>query len=209
MIITDNLGHPLYLNMDTFLEVLKWIGIALAAGFVGYFGRYPAKMLFDKITGVNKTPPEKVSAKDEGERQLELEKSRLKIEKKAASPSWFEETSAAMSGRAGSLQKNSDKNAYIDHLLGYVDNEALKPLKIVVNGGNGCAGPVIDLLEKHLPFTFIKLGHIPDGSFPNGVPNPLLPDRREATAHAVRENGADLGIAWDGDFDRCFFYFSR
>ena len=70
--------------MDTFLEVLKWIGIALAAGFVGYFGRYPAKMLFDKITGVNKTPPEKVSAKDEGERQLELEKSRLKIEKKAA-----------------------------------------------------------------------------------------------------------------------------
>lgn len=70
--------------MHTFLEVLKWIGIALAAGFVGYFGRYPAKMLFDKITGAKKPAPENAQPKNEGERQLELEKSRLKIEKKAA-----------------------------------------------------------------------------------------------------------------------------
>ena len=69
--------------MDTFLEVLKWIGIALAAGFVGYFGRYPAKILIDKIMGARETTPEKTIAKDEGERQLELEKSRLKVEKKA------------------------------------------------------------------------------------------------------------------------------
>ena len=76
----------------------------------------------------------------------------------------------------------------------------------MVNAGNGCAGPVVDLLAAHLPFTFIRLQHEPDGTFPHGVPNPLLPDRREATASAVREHGADLGIAWDGDFDRCFFF---
>ena len=70
--------------MDTFLEVLKWIGIALAAGFVGYFGRYPAKILINKISGTGKTTPEKIPEKDEDRRQLELEKSRLKIEKKAA-----------------------------------------------------------------------------------------------------------------------------
>ena len=67
------------------------------------------------------------------------------------------------------------KAAYIRHLLGYIDARELKPLKIVVNGGNGCAGPIVDLLEKHLPLTFIKVHHQPDGSFPNGVPNPLLP----------------------------------
>jgi phosphomannomutase len=90
--------------------------------------------------------------------------------------------------------------------LTYVDNSTLKPLKLVVNAGNGCAGLVIDQLEEHLPFTFVKMHHQPDGTFPNGVPNPLLPEKREATAEAVREQGADLGIAWDGDFDRCFFY---
>jgi phosphomannomutase/phosphomannomutase/phosphoglucomutase len=76
----------------------------------------------------------------------------------------------------------------------------------VVNPGNGCAGPVIDLLEKHLPFEFVKVQHEPDGRFPNGIPNPLLPENRAATAEAVRAHGSDLGIAWDGDFDRCFFF---
>jgi phosphomannomutase len=98
------------------------------------------------------------------------------------------------------------KENYIEHLLGYVRPAELKPLKIVVNSGNGCAGPVIDLLENRLPFRFVKLHHRPDGNFPNGVPNPLLPDKREETARMVREQGADLGIAWDGDFDRCFFW---
>jgi phosphomannomutase len=98
------------------------------------------------------------------------------------------------------------KEAYVRHLLGYVDPAGLKPLKIVVNGGNGCAGPIIDRLEPHLPFTFIKVHHQPDGSFPNGVPNPLLPEKRAETAAAVRDHGADLGVAWDGDFDRCFFW---
>jgi len=97
-------------------------------------------------------------------------------------------------------------SAYVEHLLGYVDVSALKPMKIVVNAGNGGAGRVIDLLEPHLPFEFIKLHHNPDGNFPNGVPNPLILENRAATIAAVRENGADMGIAWDGDFDRCFFF---
>ena len=91
-------------------------------------------------------------------------------------------------------------------MLGYIDSNGLKPLKIVVNAGNGGAGPIIDLLEPNLPFRFIKIHHEPDGSFPHGIPNPLLPECRAATAQAVREHAADLGLAWDGDFDRCFFF---
>jgi phosphomannomutase / phosphoglucomutase len=106
----------------------------------------------------------------------------------------------------GSLQVDSDKSAYIEHLLSYVERAALKPLKIVCNAGNGGAGIVIDQLAPHLPFEFVRIQHEPDGSFPNGIPNPILPECREATARAVRDSGADFGIAWDGDFDRCFFF---
>ena len=108
--------------------------------------------------------------------------------------------------KPGKESKIADKNEYIQHLLGYVDKKELRPLKLVVNNGNGCAAPVIDLLEQELPFTFIKAFHEPDGTFPNGVPNPLLPEKREETARLVREHDADFGIAWDGDFDRCFFW---
>ncbi len=106
----------------------------------------------------------------------------------------------------GSVEVCEDKSAYIKHLLSYVDRSKLKPLKIVVNSGNGCAGTIIDLLEKYLPFEFIKINHEPDGTFPKGVPNPLLPENRKETAHMVKRHGADLGLAWDGDFDRCFFW---
>ena len=113
--------------------------------------------------------------------------------------------SPATAPRAGQIERH-DKSAYIAHLLSYVDAGKLKPLKLVVNAGNGGAGAIIDLLAPHLPFEFIRICHEPDGSFPNGIPNPLLPENRAATAEAVRAHGADFGIAWDGDFDRCFFF---
>lgn len=101
---------------------------------------------------------------------------------------------------------HTDKSAFIAHLLGYVSLAGLKPLKIVVNAGNGGAGLIVDQLAPHLPFQFIRIHHQPDGTFPNGIPNPLLPERRGATAQAVREHRADFGVAWDGDFDRCFLF---
>ena len=115
------------------------------------------------------------------------------------------DTSEAQPPRAGQNAQH-DKSAYIQHLLSYVDAGKLRPLKLVVNAGNGGAGAIVDLLAPHLPFEFIRICHEPDGSFPNGIPNPLLPENRAATANAVREHGADFGIAWDGDFDRCFFF---
>ncbi len=106
----------------------------------------------------------------------------------------------------GNVIKQDLRDEYVKHLLGYFDASKLKPLKVVVNAGNGGAGLVVDALENLLPFEFIKVNHVPDGSFPNGIPNPLLPERRQSTIDAVKESGADLGIAWDGDFDRCFFF---
>ncbi len=106
----------------------------------------------------------------------------------------------------GSIHQASIREQYVEHLLSYIKPDLLQPIRAVVNAGNGCAGPVIDLLEKRLPITFIKLQHDPDGSFPHGVPNPLLPGNRENTARAVIQEKADIGIAWDGDFDRCFLF---
>jgi phosphomannomutase len=100
---------------------------------------------------------------------------------------------------------------YVQHVLSYVNTENFKPLKLVINSGNGAAGHVIDAIEEQLkahnvPLEFIKVHHQPDGTFPNGIPNPLLPECRADTANAVREHGADMGIAFDGDFDRCFLF---
>ena len=111
----------------------------------------------------------------------------------------------------GSLSQSSCMTAYIEHLLSYVDLTSLRPLKLVVNAGNGAAGPVIDAIEdafnKHqMPIEFIKVYHQPDGNFPHGIPNPLLPENRADTTNAVLEHKADMGIAWDGDFDRCFLF---
>jgi len=111
-----------------------------------------------------------------------------------------------IAGNTGDVQRIEILDDYVEHMLTYVEAERLKPLKLVVNAGNGCAGIAIDALEEHLPFDFIKVHHEPDGTFPNGIPNPLLPENRAATIDAVITNGADMGIAWDGDFDRCFLF---
>ncbi|MBP3818112.1 MAG: phosphomannomutase [Butyrivibrio sp.] len=112
----------------------------------------------------------------------------------------------AMTENVGKVENFDIAEAYVKHILSYVDMSKLKPLKVVVNAGNGAAGPILDVMEKYLPFELVKVYHQPDGNFPNGVPNPLLPENREATAKAVRESGADTGVAWDGDFDRCFMF---
>lgn len=109
-------------------------------------------------------------------------------------------------GARGTLENLSHLDAYIAKLLAYVDLASVRPLKIVVNAGNGGAGAVIDALEPKLPFEFIKVHHEANGEFPNGVPNPLLEENRAPTIEAIQQHNADLGIAWDGDFDRCFFF---
>lgn len=114
----------------------------------------------------------------------------------------------------GRLTQDSCLQAYVDHLLTYINPRQLKPLKLLVNAGNGSAGPVLDAIETRfaelaVPIEFIKIQHEPDGTFPNGIPNPLLPERRAATVNGVLESGADMGIAWDGDFDRCFLFDER
>lgn len=113
--------------------------------------------------------------------------------------------------KRGTLIQKSCLPDYVQHLLGYLDLTKIKPLKLVVNAGNGTAGPVIDALEAvfqrlQIPITFIKIHHAPDGNFPHGIPNPLLPECRADTRQAVLDHQADMGIAWDGDFDRCFLF---
>jgi phosphomannomutase/phosphomannomutase/phosphoglucomutase len=108
-------------------------------------------------------------------------------------------------------KRQSILGAYVKHLLTYIDLSNLRPLKLVVNAGNGTAGHVIDEIEEHfiksnVPIEFIKVHHEPDGKFPNGIPNPLLPENRAVTIDAVNKYQADMGIAWDGDFDRCFVF---
>ena len=111
-----------------------------------------------------------------------------------------------VAGKArGILTRQNVLKPYVEHILKYIDRSKLKPVKIVVNPGNGCAGPVLDELEKQLPFTLLKVNYKPDGRFPHGVPNPMLEENRKYTVDAVRKHHADFGIAWDGDFDRCFF----
>ncbi|MFT6201607.1 MAG: phosphomannomutase [Granulosicoccus sp.] len=106
----------------------------------------------------------------------------------------------------GSVSELNGRPDYIKHMLTYVEVGALKPLKIVANPGNGGAGLVMDKLAPLLPFEFVNVHYAPDGTFPNGIPNPLEVDNRTATIDAVKSHHADFGIAWDGDFDRCFFF---
>jgi phosphomannomutase len=103
------------------------------------------------------------------------------------------------------------RKAYVDRVLSFVDVEALRPLKIVVNSGNGAAGTTFDAIADRLsflgaPLEFIRVHHVPEATFPNGIPNPLLPENHAATADVVKVETADFGVAFDGDFDRCFFF---
>lgn len=109
------------------------------------------------------------------------------------------------------LDVRDSRADFVQRVLSFVDVAALRPTKIVVNAGNGTAGPTFDaiasaLAAKGAPLDFIRMHHDPDGSFPNGIPNPLLPENQPVTSARVLAEGADMGIAWDGDFDRCFFF---
>ena len=141
----------------------------------------------------------------EGSRPISSDTGLLDIKRLA------EENNFAASDPAarGKYKKLSILDAYLDHLLGYIDNSAITPLKIVMNAGNGAAGHVVDAIEKRfaelkLPIEIVKIFNQPDGTFPNGIPNPILHENRAPTVDAVLEHKADMGIAWDGDFDRCF-----
>ena len=112
-------------------------------------------------------------------------------------------TDALVPGRQDVL---NHREAYINHLLSYIDLQTLGRQKIVANPGNGGAGKVIEFLADKLPIEFVKVHFEADGNFPNGVPNPLLELNRFSTVNAIQESGASLGVAWDGDFDRCFLF---
>jgi phosphomannomutase len=106
----------------------------------------------------------------------------------------------------GKVENKDVMDAFIENLNQFYDANKMEPLKVVVNAGNGCVGPALDAIENKLPIKMIKVFHEPDSSFPNGVPNPLLPENRQPTIDAIKEHNANLGVAWDGDYDRCFFF---
>jgi len=136
----------------------------------------------------------------DGARPISGDTGLREIERMAAEESWTPST------RLGTKQDLEHRITYLRRLLSFVDVPALEPLRVVVNPGNGGAGVVLEALEPHLPFALEKMQYDPDGHFPNGVPNPLLEENRAETSRKVVENGADFGVAWDGDFDRCFFF---
>ena len=109
----------------------------------------------------------------------------------------------------GSIKQVSILEPYLDHLMDYIDLASIKPLKLVMNAGNGAAGHVVDAIVERfkatgVPVEIVKIFNQQDGNFPNGIPNPILHENRAPTINAVLEHKADMGIAWDGDFDRCF-----
>ncbi len=153
-----------------------------------------------KLVGVDASPISKNCGLDEIKQRIEV------LNQELNSGSTIGHAQPNNSSRSTSILA-----PYVDHLLSYISPSKLSPMKIVVNAGNGVAGHVIDALENKFnklsfPITFVKVHHTPDGNFPNGIPNPLIRDNQAATRDAVLKHSADLGIAWDGDFDRCFFF---
>lgn len=137
----------------------------------------------------------------EGSRPISSDSGLKEIEERVMNGSF-----KPLDGPVGQIEYIDVLEEYVKHILTYIDLKDLKPFKIVANTGNGAAGPIINAMEKYLPFDIVKVYNEPDGNFPNGVPNPILEENREATAKVVRETDADVGIAWDGDFDRCFLF---
>ena len=142
-----------------------------------------------------------------GSRPLDDVEDFQKIKMLVGSQAWAQASSI---GQARDLAVDA-RQKYLDQLLSFVDVTELSPLKIVINSGNGAAGPTVDAIIDRLkaqgaPLEFIRVHHQPDSTFPNGIPNPLLPANHAATADVVVQAGADMGVAFDGDFDRCFFF---
>ena len=106
----------------------------------------------------------------------------------------------------GNLEQRDLNQSYVKKVLSFIDPDSLSKLKVVMNPGNGGAGVYAEYISKNMPIEIIKLNFDPDSSFPNGIPNPMIEENRASTSQAVIDNKADLGIAWDGDFDRCFFF---
>ena len=113
---------------------------------------------------------------------------------------------APKAAKEGSVKQHDIMKSFIENLKRFYDSKKIKSYKVVVNAGNGCAGLALNALEKDLPIEMIKIFNEPDSNFPNGVPNPLLVENRKPTFDAIQKHKADLGVAWDGDYDRCFFF---
>ena len=142
-----------------------------------------------------------------GSRPLDDAEDFQAIKALTGSQSW---TKAAGAGAVRDVAAEA-RAKYVEQVLSFVDVAQLGPLKIVINSGNGAAGPTADAIIDALggcgaPIEFIRVHHTPDSSFPHGIPNPLLPENHAATADVVVREGADIGVAFDGDFDRCFFF---
>jgi len=176
--------------------------IGLCGTEVVYFGTFSQGMDGGIMVTASHNPPDYNGMKfvREGSRPISGDTGLQDIRKIAEQSAFSKPT------RLGERYAIDIMPAYIEHLLSYVDLNQLRPLKIVAHAGNGGAGLIVDKLEPYLPFEFIKIAHEPDGEFPNGVPNPMLPENHAAPVEALRRHGADLAISWDGDYDRCFLF---
>src|SRR5260221_298082 len=168
-----------------------------------YFATFSAKLDGGIMVTASHNPPDYNGLKfvREGSRPISadtgLQQMRAMIEGGQLPP---------LARQPGTVRPLDISERYLEHLLGYVKSARLRRLKVVVNAGNGGAGLGVAQLQPPLPFEFIKMHPHPDTSFPNGVPNPMLEENRRSTVEAMRASGADIGLAWDGDFDRCFFF---
>jgi phosphomannomutase len=125
----------------------------------------------------------------------------LDIEREAYERNWPENGE-----KTGGFERRNVYADFVRHLLGFVDVERMAPLKVLADAGNGAAGVAMDALIPHLPLQVERMRFEPDGRFPNGVPNPILEESRAPAEARMREGDFDLGVAWDGDYDRCFFF---